>query len=72
MTIKYNYVCDSCGHAYVEQRGSDEPNPFFTTCNACGVGSYVEASQEVIADTPERSPGPDATTATDAPVDPAI
>jgi len=35
---------------------SDEPNPYFSQCNSCGIGEYVEDSQEVLADEPERSP----------------
>lgn len=58
MTIKYTYKCNSCSHNYIEQRGKDEPNPFFTTCNLCLNGTYEETSVEVISLEPERTPGP--------------
>lgn len=59
MTIKYTYECDACAHDYVEQRGNDEPNPFFTTCHSCGAGEYKETSKEVLAPEPERVPAPE-------------
>lgn len=59
MTIRYQYKCDACEHNYVEQRGNDEPNPYFSTCHSCGAGSYEEVSKEVLAPEPERVPAPE-------------
>lgn len=59
MTIKHIYECNTCKHDYVEQRGQDEPNPFFSTCHSCGMGSYEEVATEEIAPEPERVPAPE-------------
>ena len=56
MTIKYNYKCFSCEATYLEQRAVEETQ-FFTTCQACGVGTYEETSIEVISETVERVAG---------------
>lgn len=58
MTIKYIYECNSCGNDYIEQRGKDEPNAYFTICHACKSGNYQEVLQEVIAIEPERVAAP--------------
>jgi len=57
MTVKYEYVCETCGHEYTEQRGASEPQ-FFSTCNKCGTGSYSEVKQTKLADELEVVPGP--------------
>lgn len=59
MTIKFEYKCNNCFHDYAEQRGNDEPNPYFTTCHSCGVGTYEETAQTVLAPEPERASGPE-------------
>lgn len=48
MTIRYEYKCDACSHEYVEQRGNDEPNAYFSTCHVCSVGTYKEVAQTVL------------------------
>lgn len=57
MTVKYNYKCSSCEVTYLEMRAAEE-SQFFTTCQACGVGTYEEISIEVISETVERVTGP--------------
>lgn len=58
MTIRYVYECNSCGSDYVEQRGNEELNPFFSTCQSCGSGEYIEVSHEILSLETEREPGP--------------
>ena len=58
MTIKYIYKCDTCSHNYFEQRGKDEPNPYFTSCNSCYNGTYGEISKEILSLEPERVAAP--------------
>lgn len=58
MTIKYTYTCSNCSHNYVEQRGKDEPNPYFTTCSSCKSGTYEEIDKEILAPEPERQIAP--------------
>ena len=53
MTVKYNYKCSLCSHEYLEIRAADEPQ-FFTKCNSCKNGNYVEESVEVISEKVER------------------
>lgn len=57
MTIKYNYKCFSCEATYLEQRAVEETQ-FFTTCQACGIGTYQEVSVEIILETVERVAAP--------------
>lgn len=47
MGIRFEYLCDKCGHDYTEQRNEGEPM-FFPNCNSCGDGKYVETSQTKI------------------------
>jgi len=54
MTIKYEYKCNACSHDYVEQRGNDEPNIFFSTCLKCNVGTYEETGHTGLSLEPER------------------
>lgn len=54
MTIRFIYKCAACSHDYAEQRGNDEPNPYFSTCHSCGAGTYEEISKEILAPEPER------------------
>ena len=58
MTIKFEYKCDKCGNDYAEQRGNDEPNPYFTTCHTCHEGTYQEVSLTVLSTEPERVAAP--------------
>ena len=58
MTIKFEYKCDKCNNDYIEQRGNDEPNAYFTTCHSCHEGTYQEVAQTVLAPEPERVVGP--------------
>ena len=58
MTIRYEYKCSKCLHEYVEQRGQDEPNPYFSTCHSCKDGEYEETNQEILSEEPERVSGP--------------
>jgi predicted SprT family Zn-dependent metalloprotease len=58
MTIRYFYKCDLCNAEYIEQRGSDEPNPYSATCNSCRNGAYTEVNKEVLAPEPEREAVP--------------
>jgi hypothetical protein len=44
MTIQYKYACSECSHEYIEQRAKTEPQ-YFTKCNSCGNGDYVETVQ---------------------------
>lgn len=37
---KYEYICPSCKHEYLEQRLTTDPQ-FFTKCNGCGESDYV-------------------------------
>lgn len=41
---KYFYKCPNCGHDYLEQRDTDDPQ-FFTTCNSCKQAEYVEVTE---------------------------
>lgn len=59
MTIKFEYKCNNCEHDYIEQRGNDEPNPFFSVCHNCKIGTYVETNQVILSSEPERAPGPE-------------
>lgn len=54
MTIRYEYICPECQHVYIEQRGKDEPNAYFTICSYCKKGTYEETAKIVIAAEPER------------------
>ena len=63
MTIRYKYICNTCEHNYIEQRGNDEPNPYFTICHSCGIGNYEETNKEVLAPEPERVSVPEETPA---------
>ena len=58
MTIKYEYQCNNCQHNYIEQRGNDEPNPYFVICNSCGNGEYQEINKTILAAEPERLSAP--------------
>jgi ribosomal protein L37AE/L43A len=56
-SIRYEYVCEVCGHTYTEQRDAGV-SPFYTTCNvsACN-GAYketntIESTYEVIIPDP--------------------
>lgn len=55
MTIKFEYKCNACSHDYIEQRGQDEPNPYFSTCHSCKIGIYEETFKTVLTPEPERS-----------------
>jgi hypothetical protein len=54
MTIRYEYKCNTCANNYIEQRGKDEPNAFFTTCFKCEIGTYEETGHTVLSLEPER------------------
>ena len=41
MTTRYEYNCNQCGADYIEQR-KDTDAQFFTSCQACSSGTYVE------------------------------
>ena len=43
MTTQYKYQCDKCDANYLEQR-KDAESQFFTICNVCNAGTYVEIS----------------------------
>ena len=43
MTTRYEYKCDQCEAAYVEQR-RDTESQFITSCDACKAGTYVEVT----------------------------
>lgn len=61
MTVKFEYKSECCGHMYVEQRGTDEPQ-IITVCNNCGNADYVLVKETVLSETAERSPAPEAPT----------
>lgn len=56
MTVKFEYLCDACGHDYVEQRAAEE-SPFFTSCHVCG-NDYKEVAQTILAEEVERVAAP--------------
>jgi hypothetical protein len=43
LTTQFKYKCDKCDANYLEQR-KDAESQFFTNCNACDAGTYVEIS----------------------------
>jgi hypothetical protein len=61
MTVRYEYKSVCCGHEYIEQRGSTEPQ-IITICNDCGNADYELINETVLSEEVERSPGPEAPT----------
>ena len=47
MTTRYEYNCNQCGADYIEQR-KDTDAQFFTSCQACSSGTYVEITSTFI------------------------
>jgi len=69
MTVRYFYLCDLCGHDYMEQREETEQQ-YFVTCNSCGNGSYQLKEQVQVEEPVEVLPAPEIPV--DIPIDPAI
>lgn len=55
MTVRYEYKSTCCGHAYIEQRGADEPM-LMPTCNQCGNDDYELIKETVLSEIVERTP----------------
>lgn len=66
MTVKYEYKCSVCSHAYTEQRGATEPQ-FFSDCNKGDGGIYELVQETIIADEIEVVPAEVTPPALDAP-----